>query len=219
MPRWAANLPDAVVGLVPHVLEMFEQRLLQLPCVGRRRQVGFARRVQGVHDLAVDVELALRDRSVADAHGPALFVAGQPRHFELGQAPLAGDAVHDVQLLGQAGGSAQQPCAPGGRLVAIAGVEERVQRQRRIANPTVAVVPIAWSAQRLGQRRRRRRDDPARRRERQQLQRDQRAPDGVAPFIVVAGEAARLAPFAPPSRRGLHGLGAIRTKCGGLCER
>src|SRR3954471_8039483 len=49
------------------------------------------------------------------------------------------------------------------RLVAAASDVERVQRQARVADPRVAVVPVALAADRLRKRRRRRRDDRARR--------------------------------------------------------
>ena len=42
----------------------------------------------------------------------ASLVARQPRQLEFGQAPLAADAVHDLQLLRAAGDGAQQPVAP-----------------------------------------------------------------------------------------------------------
>ena len=46
-----------------------------------------------VHELAIDVDLQLRERGVADAHGAAALVARQPGQLELRQPALAGDAV------------------------------------------------------------------------------------------------------------------------------
>ena len=92
-----------------------------------------ARLVEGVHDLAVDVDLELLARCIADAHGRRSLVTGQPRQLELRQAPLAGDAVHDLQVRGVAGNGAQEPCAPGERLVDVLGLQQRKERQRRIA--------------------------------------------------------------------------------------
>ena len=52
--------------------------------------------VGGVEQLAVDVELALVPRAVADAHRCAVAPAGQVRELALGQVVLAADAEHDL---------------------------------------------------------------------------------------------------------------------------
>src|SRR5690606_7406131 len=57
--RRPANLPDAVVGFAPGLLEGDEQRTLQSPGLVERTELGFSRRAQRVHQFAVDVELAL----------------------------------------------------------------------------------------------------------------------------------------------------------------
>src|SRR5712692_6348728 len=65
-----AYLPDALVGLTPAVLEEIEEHLHERP---RLRSGGHAdplRLVQRVTELAVDVELVLERRGVADAHRP-----------------------------------------------------------------------------------------------------------------------------------------------------
>ena len=85
-------------------------------------------------------------------------------------------------------------CAPGHRLVAVAGVEHREQRQRRVAQPAVAVVPVAHAADPLRQRRRRGGDDPARGRVRQRLQHEQRLVDLL---VVVACVRAQAGPVEP----------------------
>ena len=111
--------------------------------------------------------------------GARAFVARQPRHLPFGQAALAGDAVHDLHLLRTAGDRAQQPVAPSLRFVVVAGIHQREQRERGVAQPAEAVVPVADAAELLGQRRGRRRDDAAGRRVGERLERDQRAHDGV----------------------------------------
>ena len=70
VPPRAADLPDPVVGLAPHLLEVVEDRHHQI-----RRHVellgdGASPVGDGrVQDLAVDVELELGRRLVADADG------------------------------------------------------------------------------------------------------------------------------------------------------
>ena len=48
--------------------------------------------VDGVDDLAVDVELELGRRAVADAHRPRAAIAGEMRQLVLGQVAAAVDA-------------------------------------------------------------------------------------------------------------------------------
>ena len=71
------------------------------------------------------------------------------------------------------------------RLVLEAGAHERVDRERRVAQPAVAVVPVAHAADLLGERGRGRGDDAAGRRVGERLQRDRRAQHRVAPLAVV----------------------------------
>ena len=62
---------------------------------------------EDVHDFAEDVELQLAVRGIADAHRRGIFIAGQPGRRPFGQPPLAGDTVHDLQLIGTARHRAQ----------------------------------------------------------------------------------------------------------------
>ena len=57
-------------------------------------------------------------------------------------------------------------------------VVQRLERERRVAHPRVAVVPVALAARRLGKRGRQRRDRRAGRHVRQSLDRERRALDG-----------------------------------------
>ena len=120
-------------------------------------------------------------------------------------------------VAGSPADGAQQPVAPGARLVGVAGVEQREQRERGVAQPAVAVVPVAHAAELLGQRGRRRGDDPAGRRVGERLERDQRADDCLAPLALV-GAAVR------PSRRhhvvrvAAAPLGVDRVRRRGSCD-
>jgi len=69
----------------------------------------------------------------------------------LHEAPLTGDAVHDLGLLGATGDGAQQPLAPGGGLLVVAGIHEGEQGERRVAEPAESVVPVADPADPLRQ--------------------------------------------------------------------
>ena len=108
----------------------------------------YARLVQGVDHLAVDVELELARCPVADPHGLRALVAREPRKLDLDQAPLTRDPVHDLDVLRRPGDRAEQPIAPRVCLVQ-PSPQERQQGQRRVAEPAVAVVPVPHAADRF----------------------------------------------------------------------
>ena len=66
-----------------------------------------SRLVDGVDELAVHVELKLSGSCVADTHRRGTLVAGQPRHFPLDQLSFAGQAIHDLELVGASRHGAQ----------------------------------------------------------------------------------------------------------------
>jgi len=133
VPAPAAQLPNSLVRLGPDALEIREERLLQGPAGFARGDPVASRLVQRVHHLAEHVELQLTMRGIADAHRRGAFISGQPRHLPLGQAPLAGNAIHDLQLLGAARHRPQQPLAPLLRLVIEASIHELEQDHRGVA--------------------------------------------------------------------------------------
>ena len=106
---WPTYLPDALVRLVPAPLERLEHHLLQRPGGLVPLELRGPRLVQHVEHLAVDVELELVARAVADPHRLRALVAFEPRQLELGQAPLPGGPVHDLEVVGIAGDGPQQP--------------------------------------------------------------------------------------------------------------
>ena len=189
-----AYLPDARVRSSPARLEPLDQLELQRPDLVVRNAAADAGLVERVPELSVDVELELLRGGVADAHRRRALVAGEPVELELLEPALARDPVHDLHVVGVAGDRAQQPLAPGQRLVPVARLEHREQRQRRVAEPAEAVVPVAHAADVLRQRRRRRRDDAAGRPVGQRLQDEQRLVDLV---VIEAVVAARRRPLVP----------------------
>ena len=107
--------------------------------------------MERIEHLAVHVELELSGGRVADAHRLRALVAGQPVENDLEQPPFATDAVHDLERRRITRGRPKQPDPPGASLLEIARVEEGQQRQRRITEPAVAVVPVPLAADLLRQ--------------------------------------------------------------------
>ncbi len=176
----AANFPDAVVRLDPDFFEMADQRALQIPAASSFGKAFAARLVKGIEHFAIDVELKLLGGGVADAHGLGTFIAGELRQLEFGKAALAGDAVHDLHLLGASGDGAKQPIAPGFGFVGEAGFHERVKREGGIAQPAEAVIPVAYAADFFGQGGGGGGDDAAGLVMSERFQRDKRAKNGFA---------------------------------------
>jgi hypothetical protein len=151
MLRRTAHFPDAAVRLFPHRAQMLEELALDIPAGLGLGNASPARLMQRVHDFTEHIQLQLPVCTVADAHGRRAFVAGEPRHFPFGEAALTADAIHDLQLFRAAGHGTQQPMPPGFSLLEVAGIHESEQGQRGIAQPAEAIVPVALSANVLGQ--------------------------------------------------------------------
>src|ERR687888_386282 len=98
LPTWPADLPQPLIRLAPRRLEVLEQLALQRPCRRLDWQSVCAALEQRVEHLAVDVELQLLARLVADTHRRRALVSGQPVELELRQPPLAADPVHDLEV-------------------------------------------------------------------------------------------------------------------------
>jgi hypothetical protein len=93
--------------------------------------------------------LPLLEGAVADADRPRPLVAGQVGQRPLGQVTLAADPVHHLQLLvaGHLGDEVQEVV----RLPVEAEGVEAPQREGRVPDPGVAVVPVPLPAGRLRQ--------------------------------------------------------------------
>ena len=122
------------------------------------------------------------------------FVAAQVVERLLGQLVLAADAVHDLQVLlarGDVGDEVEE-------VVRLAGEAQRVEapeHEGAVADPRVAVVPVALAADRLGQRRRGRREQRAGRAVGQSLERQRAALQVALPRMLR--KLAAVDPLAP----------------------
>src|SRR5215216_654883 len=123
----SAGLPDAVVGLTPDRLDVVDdsaptrpESLLD-PANDRRADECDS------EDLAVDVELELFGSGVADADRFRALVPGELLQLELGEAPLAADSVHDLDLCRVARADPKEVVAEAERLLGVAAGEQRLQ--------------------------------------------------------------------------------------------
>ena len=189
----AAHLPDAAVGLLPVLDRGLDEPLDQRPAPLGQVVAGLRVQEDRVQHRAPHVVLALVVGAVADPHGAGVVVAREVVERLLEQLALALDAVHHLQVVGLGGVLHEVEVVVGLPLEA-----ERVQapqHERAVANPGVAVVPVADAAGGLGQAGRRRRDHRAGRAVAEALQREGAALQVLAPGVV--GEVAVGEPLVP----------------------
>ena len=205
--RRAARLPDSLVGLAPDALGVLGLRLHDRPQASREPFAAPRMQQDRVERGAVHVVLALVERAVADAHGTRAGVAGELVERRFGQVAPPVDPVHDLE---RAVGVGLQV---GDELHELVGLPveiepvQRLQRERRVADPGVAVVPVAFAAGRLGQRRGQRRDGGPGRHVGESLDGERRALERLAPTVV--GDPCATDPGAPEPRRRREALGGL----------
>ena len=159
--------------------------------------------VDRVDQLAVDVELELLGRAVSDPDGRRAGVALEVVEHGLLEVGPAVDAVHDLKRAVTAAGrlaeAVGEPAHERLRLLGEAEPQERVEGEGGVADPGVAVVPVALAAELLGKARGRRGHDGARGPVGEQLQRERGAVHRLAPAAAVRA----VVEPAPPV---LHGV-------------
>lgn len=144
----ATHLPDPAVRLVPVL-----HRLLDL-CLQHRPQrlgnclAGLGVEIHRVEHGSPDVMLRLVVRAVADADRSCAVVAREVVEFLLLEGAFATDPVHHLQRVVLGIGHAGHVGDEREEVVRLTVETERVetpQRERRVAHPCVAVVPVAFA--------------------------------------------------------------------------
>src|SRR5262249_37609128 len=156
--RAAARLPDAFVGPVPVLADPLDHVGDRLPALVRDalapEPLGDVRRVD---QLTVDVELKLMRCAVADADGRGTLVSLEMVERLFRKLAASVDAVHELQrsvpvAVGRVEAAGEE-AGEGLGLVREAESQERVERERGVADPRVAVVPVARAAELFGEAR------------------------------------------------------------------
>ena len=111
--------------------------------------------VHRVDEAPIDVELELAVRIVADPDRARVEIAAQVIEGGLGEAVSPVDAVDHLQPAAPLGllTARLEPSHEGARLFGEADAEEGVECEARVADPGVAVVPVAAAPDALGQAR------------------------------------------------------------------
>ena len=100
-------------------------------------------------DLAEHVELQLPRCIVANPDRRGFLIAGQPRDDQFRQPPLPAHSIHDLDLARTAGDSPNEPIAPCPRFVVVSEIHEGQERERGVAQPAIAIIPVPHPAQAL----------------------------------------------------------------------
>ena len=205
----AAHFPDADIALLPGFADLIDHFYRVLPpFVGN----GFAvlvDQVHRVHQLAEDIQLHLRIRQIADAHRSCTTMAGQVCEFDFRQFLTAVDAIQDIEFHRVAPTVTDPPAQPahvGVGLVDETQAHEGVNGERGVADPGVAIVPVAFAANAFRQAEGRGGEDGAVFARGEQLHRQCRAIDHFPPATAIAG---LPDPVAPELQ------GALQTQIGG----
>ena len=192
----AADLPDAAVGLAPVIDRLFDLARQDRPHAVVQRVARTRVQVDGVEQRAPDVVLVLLVGGVADPHRTRALVA--LRWSSTCSSSSRSPSMPYITC------RFSSPADVGDEVEEIVGLpleaqrEQRPQHERRVADPAVAVVPVAFALRRLGQRRRRRGDQRAGGGVRQPLER-QRGALQVGPPGMVR-EVAAIQPVLPVVR-------------------
>src|SRR6266540_648780 len=147
MLRRAPHLPDTLIRLSPPMLQVPQYRELERPTRRVGSEPAFATLMQDIDQLAINIELELSMRIVADANRRGALVSWQPGKLPFHQPPFAGESVHDLHLIWTARDGAQQPVSPGAGFVIISGIHECKQRQSGVSQPAVPVIPVMLPTQ------------------------------------------------------------------------
>src|SRR5262249_47091391 len=92
----SANFPYAVVGFVPDLGQMLDQCDQEMGRFFGRTGAAFLAETGRVRDFAIDVQLKLLVRRVADSHRRARLVTRKPWELDFGKPALAAEPVHDL---------------------------------------------------------------------------------------------------------------------------
>src|SRR6056297_438510 len=196
-PLPAPVLPEAGVGLVvqPHRdgAELLEQ-LEFGHAAGMREALVEEHLGGGEHHRAIDVVLVLLVGLIAEAHRSHTPITGQGLDHALGEIGAAADGVDGLQLL-QSGLGVDVDDVAQILLHGLRGAEavQHVHHEVAVAQPAVAVIPVAPAARGLRDGGGHRRDHRARVLESAELQRDGRTYHGFLP-LERDGETSRPAP-------------------------
>src|SRR5215211_4215522 len=139
----SSDLPDALVGLTPVLAQPVQDLAEVLPEIVVEGGAVLVVEVSCVEHGPVEVELALFVGAVAEPYRGGVHVSGEVREFHLGYVFAA---IYPVERLQEAVyvlvATVSEPAHEMSRLVLETDVDQGVERQRRVPEPGVTIVPV-----------------------------------------------------------------------------
>src|SRR5262249_53570369 len=149
----SANLPDSLVRVPPFVADPVREPPHGHPEIVGRRLAVLVVEVDRVEEVPDDVELKLPRGIVAGAHGPRAAVPLEVIEDRLGPLRAPVEAVEDLEarVRAELAEPALEKLDVVARLIREADAQEGIDRERGVADPVVAVIPVAGAADPFGQ--------------------------------------------------------------------
>src|SRR5207253_8436335 len=206
----ALEFPDAVVRLAAQLPDPIGEALDDVPELGRDKATLALINRHAVDDGAEHIELALAGGPIANPNRAGAVEAGQMLEVLLRQVRVTVHPVDDLHGEVMVVGTVADPVDEVCRLLRKSGAEEGGDAIRSVAQPAVAVVPVAIAARVFGDRRGGRRAERAGRRIGQQLDHERGAADGVLEWPGVKALVQPPFPELSGARRQLGRITAAR---------
>ena len=200
------EFPDAVVRLAAQLPDPIGEALDNLPELGRDKAALTLVDRHAVDDGPEYVRLTLARGTIADPYRARPIEAGQVLEVLLGQVRVAIDPVDDLHGEVVVVGAVPNPVDEVGRLLRKPGAEQGGNAIGSIAQPAIAVVPVAIAARVFGDRRCRRRAERAGGSVGEQLDHERGAAHGV---LEGPGVETLIQPALPELARAIRQLRGI----------
>src|SRR4029077_7049958 len=110
--------------------------------------------MQRVRYFPPDIKLELVRCRIANPNGQRSPITRKPRDLPLIQSTFAAQPVHDLKIMRATRHRPLQPVTPGYGFLVVTWAHQGDQCERCVPDPTITVVPVARTANLLGQRRR-----------------------------------------------------------------
>src|ERR687898_2379683 len=188
-----SDLPDTLVGLAPVLAQPVQDLPQVLPEIVVEGGAVLIVEVSSVEHGPVEVVLALLVGAVAEPHGGGVHVPGEVRELHFRNVFAA---VYAVEWLKEAVlvlvATVPEPAHKVPRLVLETDVDQGVERQRRVPEPGVTIVPVPLAPDPLGQAHRGGGDERSRRIVDHELEDEGGPVDDLppAPLVGAVGEPA-----------------------------
>jgi hypothetical protein len=147
-----ADFPDALVWQLPMLTDPIDDLGDAGPGIITDGAPVFVVEIDGIEEFAVDIELELAPCGIADADWFGTAVAFEMIEADFVEVMVSIEAVHDLERAGGPGLPANpvEPAEEGAGFVGETESHQGVEGKGAVADPSIAIVPIAFPADLFG---------------------------------------------------------------------